>query len=143
MLQCGPGNADQQNFEDPGCFDDRRKGALGAVLITSFNFDQGRDVIVLLLRAFRRADLFEDMQRFIMTIFADQPARAFRRAPHANEQADGRNRLYQQHIAPDVRQMAPDDANDRVDGKRRQLANDDGDFIQAGQLAAHLGRRHF
>ncbi len=83
------------------------------------------------------------MQRFLVAIFADQPARAFRRAPHANKEADSGNGLYQQHIAPDVRQMAPDDANDRVDGKRRQLANDDGDFIQAGQLTAHLGRRHF
>ena len=64
-----------------------------------------------------------------MTVFTDQPARAFRRAPHANEQADGRNRLYQQHIAPDVGEMAPEDANNGVDGKCGELPDNNGDFV--------------
>ena len=77
------------------------------------------------------------MQRFIMTILLISQ-RGLSGARHMPT-----NGRWPESLVPaayGARRPAdgPDDANDRVDGKRRQLANDDGDFIQAGQLAARI-----
>ena len=74
-----------------------------------------------------------------MALLRDEPARGLRHLQHPDEQCDGGDGGDREHVAPHARVLAPDGADDGVDGEGEQLADDDRQLAATGEAASAFG----